>query len=307
MTTNVIEVTKAGEPAFRMIPQNEIRRYEHQPRRHFDEQTIKELAVSIRENGQATAVIVTQRPNEDFYILIGGERRWRACSLLSQEQGSSYPVKAVIEQYVDEDWLFKMAFLDNLHREDMAPLDIAAGFERLRESGMSVENIAKLYGKSIPFVYNYLGLNGLDDRVKALMHPSLGKDRRLGVTQAVEISKITDRELQFQIADEAVVSRMTVRDLQFMAIQQADEAGIPLRASIATSARQRSPSKDYELLSRFLQNTERWLDREPHRLDFSGLYANRINAEEDLMADMETINRLLQKMRKLKLDVGKSL
>jgi ParB family transcriptional regulator, chromosome partitioning protein len=307
MATKTEEVTEVGQPSFRMIPSNEIRRYEHQPRRHFDEQSIKELAVSIDENGQATAVIVTRRPNEDFYILIGGERRWRACGLLAKKQGSPWLVKANIEPYVDEDWLFKMAFLDNLHREDMMPLDIAAGFERLRQSSMSVENIAKLYGKSVPFVYNYLGLNGLDERVKALMHPDRPKDKRLGVTQAVEISKITDHNLQFQIADEAVVSRMTVRDLQVMAIQQSEEMGVPLRVAITKPARSRVGSDDYAILTTFLRNTESWLDRELRRLDFTGMYINRTDAEDDVMADTETLNRLLQKMRKLKLEVGKSL
>ncbi len=308
MATNRQEISVSQvDPEFRMIPNNEIRRYEHQPRRHFDEQSIKDLSVSIRDNGQTTAVIVTQRPGEDFYVLIGGERRWRACGILSKEDGKPYLVKTVIEQYVDEYWLFRLAFLDNLHREDMAPLDIAAGFERLRTSGLSVEKIAKLYGKSVPFVYSYLGLNGLDDRVKALMHPDRPKDGRLGVTQAIEISKVTDLDLQFQIADEAVVSRMTVRDLQVLTVQQAEEAGVALRSPIRAAAKARTPNKDYELLKTFLKNAERWLDRETDRLDFANMYVNRGNPEDDLLADTETINRLLQKMRKLKLEIGKSL
>ena len=260
MAIESIETEELGQvkPELRMIPHDEIHRYEHQPRRHFDEQGIKDLAVSIRENKQTTAVIVTQRPHQDFYVLIGGERRWRACGILSREDGKPYLVKAVVEQYVDEDWLFRLAFLDNLHREDMPPLDIAAGFERLRQSGMSVQSISKLYGKSEPFVYSYLGLNGLDDRVKALMHPTRPKDGRLGVTQAIEISKVTDLNLQFQIADEAVISRMTVRDLQVLTVQQAEEAGVSLRSPIRTPLKARSPNKDYELLKTFLTNSERW-------------------------------------------------
>tara|TARA_B100000508_G_scaffold136238_1_gene129005 strand:+ start:408 stop:1328 length:921 start_codon:yes stop_codon:yes gene_type:complete len=294
------------ETIFQMIPHDQITRYEEQPRTHFDERGIAELAESIRENGQNTPILVTQRPGEKHYVLIGGERRWRACELLSKENGSPFMMKAVVEPYVDEDTLFSAAFIDNLHRVDMPPLDVAAGFERLRGRGKSVEQIAKLYGKSVPFVYNYLGLNGLDDRVKALMDPTLPREKRLGVTQAIEVSKITNRDLQFQVAEEAVISRMTVRDMQLAAAQQAEEMGIPLRPGKEV-ARPRKPSDDYEILKTFLRKTESWLDRELQRMDFSEIYGHRDDAEDEVLADTETVNRLLQKMRKLKLGIGKSL
>jgi len=297
---------KQVETTFQMVPHDQIKRYEKQPRTYFDQRGIAELAESIRENGQNTSILITKRPGEEHYVLIGGERRWLACGIISEEQGSPFMMKSVVEPYVDEETLFSAAFIDNLHRVDMPPLDVAVGFERLRQSGKTVEEIAKLYGKSVPFVYNYLGLNGLDERVKALMDPGRPKDNRLKVSQAIEVSKITNNDLQFQIADEAVLSRMTLRDMQLAAAQQSEELGIPLRPEKQAS-RLRKPSDDYEILRAFLQKTERWLDRELPRMDFSDMYGHRSDAEDEVLADTETTNRLLQKMRKLKLGIGKSL
>ena len=180
---------------FKWVPWDEIKPFEGQPRTYISPQSIEELADSIFAEGQTTPILVVQRPDEEHYTLKGGERRWRACEVLTKRTGKPFLMKVVVEPYEGEEKLFIDAFLDNLHRVDMPPLDVAAGFKRLRQQGRSVEEISKLYGQSVPHVYNYLSLNRLDDRVKALMHPNLPKDKRLGVTQAIEVAKITNAEL----------------------------------------------------------------------------------------------------------------
>ena len=101
------------------------------------------------------------------------------------------------------------------------------------------------------------------------------------------------------------MSRMTVRDMQLSAIQQADEMGISLKLSVKKLAAK--PSKDYDILRRFLRNSENWLDRELQRMNFEAMYAHRDGAEDLVLYDTETVNRILQKVRKLKLAIGKAL
>lgn len=277
-----------------MIPHDQIKPYNKQPRTYIDPQGVIELADSIEEGGQNTPVIVTQRPTESFYTLIGGERRWQACGILCERQGMVFDMKAVIEPWESEEILFGKAFIDNLHRADMPPLDVSAGFKRLLDSGKKVEEIAKLYGRSNKTVYDYLALNDLDDRVKALMNPELGK-KALGITQAITLTKIPNADLQFTLAEEVVASKMSDADLNIAMVQQADERGIKLTRP---AKKPRRPIDQLRVLHTFTKNTERWLDREIQSMDVEAMYSNQDDTQVEY--DIDAVNRILTKMRKLK-------
>lgn len=287
---------------FAMIPRDQIKPFDDQPRTFFDKQDIIELADSIEEGGQNTPVIVTQRPSEEHYVLIGGERRWRACGILSKRQGTPFEMKAVIEPWTDEATLFSMAFIDNIHRVDMPPLDVAAGFKRLLDSGKKVEEIAKLYGRSNKTVYDYLALNDLDPRVKELMSPAEGK-KALGVTQAITLTKVPNADLQVSLAEEVVASNMSDADLNITMVRQADERGVNL--SRPATIPKRTPNQQHKMLETFLRKTERWLDREVKRLDVGTMYGAR--PENQVEIDTEAVNRILAKIRKLKSRLNEAL
>ena len=297
------KTVEVAETTFEMIPHDQIKPYDEQPRTYVDMDSVADLAESIAEGGQNTPIIVTKRPNESHYILIGGERRWRACGLLSERTGTPFVMKAVIEPYVDEATLFSKAFIDNLHREDMPPLDIAAGLKRLQEGGKTVEEIAKLYGRSVPYVYNYLALNGLDDRVKALMNPALEKRQRLGVTQAITLTKVPDAELQVTLAEEVVASNMSDGDLNIAMIQQAEERGVTLTHA---PKKKRDATDQRRVLETFLRNTERWLDRETAVLEVDRIYGTG-DGEDRVLLDIEAVNRILTKTRGLKAKLNNAL
>lgn len=294
---------QVAETTFAMIPHDQIKPYDEQPRTYVDMNSVADLAESIAEGGQNTPIIVTKRPNDSHYILIGGERRWRACGLLSKRLGTPFVMKAVIEPYIDEATLFSKAFIDNLHREDMPPLDIAAGLKRLQEGGKTVEEIAKLYGRSVPYVYSYLALNGLDDRVKALMNPALEKRQRLGVTQAITLTKVPDAELQVTLAEEVVASNMSDGDLNIAMVQQAEERGVTLTHA---PKKKRDATDQRRVLETFLRNTERWLDRETAGLEVDRIYATGDGGDRVLL-DIEAVNRILTKMRGLKAKLNNAL
>lgn len=297
------KTAQVAETTFEMIPHDQIKPYDEQPRTYVDMDSVADLAESIAEGGQNTPIIVTKRPDENHYILIGGERRWRACGLLSKRRGAPFVMKAVIEPYVDEATLFSKAFIDNLHREDMPPLDIAAGLKRLQEGGKTVEEIAKLYGRSVPYVYSYLALNGLDDRVKALMNPALEKRQRLGVTQAITLTKVPDAELQVTLAEEVVASNMSDGDLNIVMVQQAEERGVTLTHA---PKKKRDAKDQRRVLEAFLRNTERWLDRETAGLEVDRIYGTG-DGENRVLLDIEAVNRILTKTRGLKAKLNNAL
>lgn len=286
---------------FEMIPHNLIKHYDAQPRTYLDMDRVAELAESIAAEGQNTAIIVTKRPRDTHYTLIGGERRWRACGILSEQQGSPFMMKANVEPYVDEITLFSKAFIDNVHHEDMPPLDVAAGFKRLlEEGGKSVEEIAKLYGKSAVFVRNYLTLNDLAPEVKQLMDPSLDTAVKLGVTQAIEIARVSDHSLQALLADEAVAARWTVRDVQIHT-----SVHVPTTKRSRSKARpkdlfMRTPNDRRRLFQTFRSRTHAWLNREMNEMTFEKLFSNLSDGEEQREDALESIKQIEDKLKTLR-------
>lgn len=297
LESHTTHLETAAEGEFRMVPHYKLKPYERQPRTFFSEKDIAELADSIEDKEQFTPIIATLIPSDDLFTIVGGERRWRACCVLAQRHSTDFLVKTVVVPYRGEQWLFRSAFMDNLYRADMHPLDIAAAFKRLREFDEPLEEIAKLYGVSITYVANYLRLNDLDGRVKELMHPDRGKNRQLGVSQAIEIAKVKDKELQFKIADETIDAHLTIRDTQYAIFQHASAAGESVYSYRGGASRK--PSDDYKVLKSFLGRTENWLDRCGDRIEFAELYLYRDDPEQDLKLDLEQVKRIRDKFSKL--------
>ena len=138
----------------------------NQPRTQFDEEALEELAASIRQLGVIQPITV--KKSDDKYIIISGERRWRA----SQRVGLA-TVPAYVRE-VDDENLHAMALVENIQRQDLNAIEIALGMQRLiEECGLTQEAMADKVGKKRSTVSNYMRLLNLPDEVQLALKEGL--------------------------------------------------------------------------------------------------------------------------------------
>ncbi len=185
----------------REIPIGEIRPNPFQPRKSFDTATLDELKTSISEYGVLVPIIVRRR--EDGYELIAGERRWRAAAALLRPS-----IPAIVRESDDRQTL-EFAIVENLQRENLNPLEEAAGFAYLMdEYGLIQEEVARRLGKSRPVVANTLRLLGLSDEIKAAL-----VDGRLSAGHARTLLSAPE-SARAALAQRAIKDGLSVRALE---------------------------------------------------------------------------------------------
>lgn len=191
-----------GGPSLREIPIADIRPNPHQPRMHFEEESLADLAASIRQIGVLQPILV--RPVDGGFELIAGERRWRAAT-----RAGLATIPAVI-RVTDDMASVEQALVENLHRQDLTPLEEAAAFNQLIEDfSLTHEQVAERVGKSRSAVTNTLRLLGLPPAVQHLL-----ADGRLSGRHARTLLGTSDRALQERLAQQAVEEGWTVRALE---------------------------------------------------------------------------------------------
>jgi ParB family chromosome partitioning protein len=144
------------------LPLSRIRLDPTQPRKAVDQEKLEELAQSIQQHGLLQPITVRKDPESDDYIVVAGDRRYRAHQLLGRER-----VEAIIRK-ADPANAFEIALIENLQREDLTPFEEAAGYARLMEEfGYTQEQVAEKVGKARTTVTSILSLNRLPERIKA--------------------------------------------------------------------------------------------------------------------------------------------
>ncbi|WCJ62341.1 ParB/RepB/Spo0J family partition protein [Agrobacterium tumefaciens] len=157
-----------GEPqravnADRTIPIEFIARSHRNPRRHFDENELQDLAASIRQHGIVQPVVV-RTVGVNRYEIIAGERRWRAAQL------AGFTDVPVIVRDVDDRTALELAIVENVQRSDLNPLEEAMGYEQLiAEHGYTQNDLGEIIGKSRSHVANSLRLLKLPDQVRDML------------------------------------------------------------------------------------------------------------------------------------------
>lgn len=158
------EMPSHRHPGVVDLPVGEIRPNPLQPRRHFSEEGLAELAASISEHGILQPVVVSRAP-EGGYHLVAGERRWRAAQLAGLQR-----LPVVVREASGDTSLLTLALIENLQREDLTPIEQARAYHHLRvELGLSQEDIARQVGKDRSTVANALRLLQLPLEVQALV------------------------------------------------------------------------------------------------------------------------------------------
>ena len=157
------DVMKTESSGSLSLPISQVESYSGQPRKHFDEESLQELADSITEHGIIQPLTV-RKLSSGYYQIIAGERRWRAARLAGLQE------VPVIVMEADDRKAAELAMIENLQREDLNPMEEAAGFQSLIETyHMTQEEAAQRVGKSRCAVTNALRLLGLSPSVRKLV------------------------------------------------------------------------------------------------------------------------------------------
>jgi|APTNR8051073442_1049403.scaffolds.fasta_scaffold05093_5 ParB family chromosome partitioning protein len=208
--------------ALRLLPVERIQRGRYQPRQDFREDTLQELAASIRVQGIVQPVVV--RPlGGDRYELIAGERRWRAAQLAGLRE-----VPAVIREIPDQAAI-AVALIENIQREDLNPLEEAVALQRLiNEFQLTHQQAAEAVGRSRAAVTNLLRLLELGEDVRQLMI-----DRKLDMGHARALLPLSPT-LQREAAHQVLLRGLSVRETEQLAqrLQQSDAAPAVLIKSV---------------------------------------------------------------------------
>lgn len=206
-----------GTPAsgLAMLAVADIVPHPGQPRRHFAEEALAELAASIAARGVIQPVIVTPH-GSGRYRLVAGERRWRAA-----QRAQLHEIPAIIRELSERE-VTALALIENLQREDLNPIEEARAYHRLAEDeGLTQAEIAKLVDKSRSHVANLQRLLGLPASVIELVEEgrlSMGHARALvGVENASEL------------AEQAVTRHLSVREVERLARKAATGSTAPIQ------------------------------------------------------------------------------
>jgi ParB family transcriptional regulator, chromosome partitioning protein len=195
-------VAAGDSPTLVEIPIADVVPNPHQPRVHFDEETLAELAASIEQMGVLQPVLV--RRVGDRYQLIAGERRWRAA-----RRAGLTTVPAVVRT-TDDITAVEEALVENLHRADLTPLEEAAAYQQLIEDfELTHDDVAQRVGKSRSAVTNTLRLLGLPPGVQHLL-----ADGKLSAGHARALLGTPDRSLQERLARQAASEGWSVRTVE---------------------------------------------------------------------------------------------
>ncbi|MDX1508646.1 MAG: ParB/RepB/Spo0J family partition protein [Woeseiaceae bacterium] len=233
LLTKPVTGTAAAGAGMATLPVDVLQRGQYQPRVDMRQDSLEELAASIRSQGVVQPIVV--RPigksgNTQRYEIVAGERRWRAAQLAGLQD-----IPAVVREVADEDAI-AMALIENIQRENLNPLEEARALDRLiREFGLTHEEAATAVGRSRASVSNLLRLQELSDKVKPLL-----EDRQLDMGHARALLAISDPVQQLDVARQVIRKGLSVRNTEALVRRVLDSKGKKPAAKAA-------PSKDADI------------------------------------------------------------
>lgn len=196
------EVTE--ENSIMKIDMNLIKANNEQPRKNFDEEKIIQLAESIKEHGIIQPLVL--KSEGDFYIIIAGERRWRAAKYIGLKE-----VPAVILDLDDKEVL-EVSLIENIQREDLNPIEEALAYRKLIDDfSLTQEELSKRIGKSRTTIANCMRLLNLDERVQEYLIDDIiteGHGRALLAMQ--------DRDEQYKLSQTVIDESLSVRQTELL-------------------------------------------------------------------------------------------
>ena len=202
--------SRATHAQIREVPVARILPNPAQPRLSYEEDSLTELADSIREHGVLQPILV--RPVGNQYELIAGERRWRASRMAQRES-----IPAIVVEFDDETAL-EVSIIENLQREDVTPLEEASMFRKMTDLGYSVRQLAQKIGKDKGYVENRMRLADAPPEIRELV--SVRKDT---LSHAYELMKIPDERTRRRLAKKVAAGELTLARLRAITGGEAPE------------------------------------------------------------------------------------
>jgi ParB family chromosome partitioning protein len=253
-----------------------IRPNPYQPRQEFNDETLDELAASIEELGVIQPITVRSLGDGQFEI-ISGERRLRAARRAGIERLPAFIRKASSEE------MLEMALVENVQREELNPIEVALGYQRLMEEcGLTQEEVSEKVSKSRATVSNFLRLLRLPPRVQAAL-----RDKEVAMGHARALIAMDDEEAQVELLEETIEEDLSVREVETRARNwhedqaddaDADEAGDSPSPSAAPD-RDELQLDDYKSKLRSRFSTQVQIN---HKKDGEGSVEISYYSEEDL-------------------------
>lgn len=183
---------------------NLIKPNKDQPRKHFDNEKLIELANSIKEHGIIQPIVV--RKEDQFYVIIAGERRWRAAKLLNLKE-----VPIIIKELSDVE-VVQISLIENIIREDLNPIEEAAAYNKLlNDFNLTQEEISKQVSKSRSAIANSLRLLNLDERIQGYLIEGV-----LSEGHGRAILALENKEDQYVVAQKVIDENLNVRQTELL-------------------------------------------------------------------------------------------
>ena len=193
---------KEEKESEKMVKITKIEPNREQPRKNFDEESLNELADSIKQFGLISPILVQDR--KSHYEIIAGERRWRAAKIAGLKE-----VPVIIREYTDRE-IAEISLIENVQREDLNPIEEATGYKRLiDEFQLKQEEVAECVSKSRSAITNSLRLLKLTEEVQNLL---INNEISMGHARA--LLAVDDSEKQIELARRVVAEKLSVRDVE---------------------------------------------------------------------------------------------
>lgn len=205
----------SGANSLEELPPSAISPNPRQPRTHFDEDALNALSASIRQLGLLQPVVVRRTSGAGAYELVMGERRWRA----AQKAGLAMIPAIIID--TDDSGSLERALVENVHRQDLNPIEEAAAYRQLlEEAGLTHERLAERMGLSRPAISNALRLLELPDSVQSMV-----MQRKLSAGHARALLGLLDHPLLERLAQRVASAGLSVRETEEMVKRERETSG----------------------------------------------------------------------------------
>ena len=200
-----------GDEGVSTLRISEIEPNKNQPRKSFNNETLKQLADSITEHGVLQPLIVRSIASGN-YMIIAGERRWRAAKMAGLSE-----IPVIIRDDLSDEQAMQIAMIENLQRENLNPIEEALGYKELIDRfDMTQDKLAQVLGKARSSVTNSLGLLALPNGVQELL-----RSGSLSAGHCKALKKVKDAALMTELAHKAAEGELSVRQVEAIAKREA--------------------------------------------------------------------------------------
>ena len=201
-TVSTASSAEEGKDGTLMVKLSKVEPNREQPRKNFDEDSLQELAESLKQFGMLQPILVQNRG--DYYEIIAGERRWRAAKIAGLKE-----VPVIVRELTDQE-IVDISLIENIQREDLNPIEEAQAYKRLlTEFHLKQDEVAERVSKSRTAVTNSMRLLKLCDEVQKMV-----VDDMISTGHARALISIEDPEEQYLIAQKIFDEKLSVREVE---------------------------------------------------------------------------------------------